>query len=261
VYSYLAYVDEAGDEGFSFDKGSSDWFILSAAVTRRENDMEVVRLVDDVRAKLKKDHRFMLHFKELSHQQRLFLVDLVGKARLRLVNIAIHKPSLEEKEKFAEKSRLYFYAMRLLLERLSWLCRDHSRPWEAADGKIKIVMSNRSSMSYDELREYLNRLKVQSESQDIRIDWKHIEPSLVISQPARNLMGLQIADAVAGSVYSALQKSAFGFIEDRYLRMLSKVFYRARGRTNGYGIKFYPSKAEELVKEDQLFAWFRLFQV
>lgn len=43
--SFVAYVDESGDEGFKFlpnAQGSSRWFVLSAMVIRRENDLQVV---------------------------------------------------------------------------------------------------------------------------------------------------------------------------------------------------------------------------
>jgi hypothetical protein len=40
---FRVYIDESGDEGFKFDqpgKGSSRWFVLSAVVTREENDRD-----------------------------------------------------------------------------------------------------------------------------------------------------------------------------------------------------------------------------
>jgi hypothetical protein len=43
--SFVAYVDESGDEGFKFlpnEQGSSRWFVLSAMVIRREKDLQVV---------------------------------------------------------------------------------------------------------------------------------------------------------------------------------------------------------------------------
>lgn len=47
--SFVAYVDESGDEGFKFlpnEKGSSRWFVLSAMVIRKENDLQVVESPD-----------------------------------------------------------------------------------------------------------------------------------------------------------------------------------------------------------------------
>jgi Protein of unknown function (DUF3800) len=55
-YSHVAYIDEAGDEGFKFavdgKKGSSEWFVLSAVIVRTEIDIATTKLVDRVRAKL-----------------------------------------------------------------------------------------------------------------------------------------------------------------------------------------------------------------
>lgn len=47
--TFIAYVDESGDEGFSFGRGSSDWFVLAAVITKQNNDLETVKLVDRVR--------------------------------------------------------------------------------------------------------------------------------------------------------------------------------------------------------------------
>ena len=44
--SFLAYIDESGDEGFVFNEdgsGSSRWFVLSAAVIRQVNDLQMVK--------------------------------------------------------------------------------------------------------------------------------------------------------------------------------------------------------------------------
>lgn len=44
--SFVAYVDELGDEGFKFlpnEQGSSCWFVLSALVIRKQSDLQVVR--------------------------------------------------------------------------------------------------------------------------------------------------------------------------------------------------------------------------
>jgi hypothetical protein len=41
--SFVAYIDESGDEGFKFAKGSSEWFVLSAAITRKRFDVATVK--------------------------------------------------------------------------------------------------------------------------------------------------------------------------------------------------------------------------
>ncbi len=256
MHSFVTYVDEAGDEGFRFDKGSSKWFVLSAVVARKEHDIEAVKLVDRVRNRIKKKPRADLHFRKLKHRQRLVLVDEISRARLRAVVVMIHKPSLREPEKFSERFRLYFYSTRLLLERVSWLCRDRRLASGRGDGSAKIYFSNRTSLKYGELKEYLRLLEEQSIVRDIRINWDVIRPDQIIPQPAHQMMGLQIADAVASGFFVAAEPSGHGFTEGRFARMLRPVVYKHGGRYLGYGVKIWPTKAEELVRRDQLHEWY-----
>ena len=64
------------------------------------------------------------------------------------MSVLIHKPSVKEPEKFRERYRLYFYAVRYLLERASWIRRDHRSRGDVGNGSGEIVFSNRSGMSY-----------------------------------------------------------------------------------------------------------------
>jgi hypothetical protein len=55
--SFIAYVDESGDEGFVFNpdgSGSSRWFVLSAAVIRQTNDLQMVSCLKGKRDVLQK---------------------------------------------------------------------------------------------------------------------------------------------------------------------------------------------------------------
>ena len=110
--SFVAYVDESGDEGFKFTQGSSEWFVLSAVITRKRYDVQTVKLIDDVRALLKCRSRKPLHFSHMKHEQRLPYVDTIAKAPLRTTSMLVHKPSLLEPEVFQERHRLYRYIVR-----------------------------------------------------------------------------------------------------------------------------------------------------
>src|SRR3954470_5576610 len=134
--SFIAYVDESGDEGFSFAAGSSEWFVLSALLLRRETELEGVKVLDGVKALLKKELRRPLHFRKLDHHQRVAYVTELAmqRARMRTVSVLVHKPSLKDVERFKGKYLLYRYATRFLLERVSWFCRDHRRVTDAGDG-------------------------------------------------------------------------------------------------------------------------------
>jgi Protein of unknown function (DUF3800) len=247
--SFTAYIDESGDEGFVFrpkESGSSRWLVLSAVVFRKSKDLEAVKTLRAVRAVLGKPPKYALHFRELRHEQRVPYVRSVAAAPIRTVSVLIHKPSITEPELFQnEAHRLYRYATRLLLERVSWLCRD-TRKASEGDGTCELIFSNRSAMSYKDLRSYLQRLKANP-SPDIRIDWSVIEPSKVQAINHDQLAGLQMADAVASSLFFALNLSQYGEVESRYFELLKPTVYRhEKSGALGYGLKFWPKSVEQL---------------
>ena len=257
VPSFRVYIDESGDEGFSFGQGSSDWFVLSAVITHTADDLAAVKVVDVVRQRLGRPERKPLHFRDLRHEHRLLFVDQVSQQPLRAVNVLVYKPSLIEPEKFQERYRLYFYAVRYLLERVSWYCRDHPRAGAGVGSVADLVFSNRSGMSYGELRDYLEVLKSRTDMLDVRVDWDVIRAERVTASSPGKRMGLQVADAVAGSFFYAVQPSRHGFTEDRYARMLRPIVYHHRGRYLGYGIKLWPREAEHRLQADERLAWIR----
>jgi hypothetical protein len=256
--SFRVYVDESGDEGFVFKSGgagSSRWLVLSAVVTRREEDHTVVSLMDKVRTLLGRQPRQQLHFAKLGHAQRTAYARTIGQARIRTVSVLIHKPSIRDPETFqAQKHQLYRYASRLLLERISWLCRDH-RIKDCGDGTANIIFSNRGQMSYDDLRAYLHKLKEMSAGGEVNIDWSAINPKAVSAVQHMQMAGLQVADAVASSAYAAVNPNQFGDTEDRYMRAILPVCYRYQGHLLGYGLKFWPGDLASLQKENPQLAW------
>ena len=243
--NFVVYIDESGDEGFIFKpdcSGSSRWFVLSAVIVRKENDLKMVSCLKEVRNILQKEPLKALHFVDLKHEQRIPYIRRIGELPIRTVSILIHKPSIAEPEKFQnEKYLLYRYAVRLLLERVSWLCRDHKRE-DDENGLAKIIFSNRSNMSYEEIRNYLRLLIKQSENnpQNCQIDFSVINPDLISSVEHKKLAGLQIADAVASGINFAVKVNRYHETEISYLQLLKKTIYRHKNSVLGYGIKLWP---------------------
>jgi len=250
-FSFRVYVDESGDEGFVFNpdgSGSRRWLVLSAVVTRQKNDLSLVRMLTEVRRTLGKEPKKQLHFSKLKHEQRVPYVRQIAAIPVRTISVLVHKPSIREPENFqSEKFLLYRYATRLLLERLSWFCRDHRNEGEG-NGKAEIIFSNRSNMSYEDMRAYLRRLKEKSDPNEVRIDWSFVDPDHVSAVNHEQLAGLQVADAVASSLYYAVQSSQYGEVEEKYAMLLQPTFYRHKGKAIGYGVKFWPEDIEALKK-------------
>jgi len=243
--SFIAYVDESGDEGFVFNpdgSGSSRWFVLSAAVIRQTNDLQMVSCLKEVRDVLNKAPKTPLHFVDLKHEQRVPYVRRVGALSIRTVSVLVHKPHITEPEKFQNtKYLLYRYATRLLLERVSWLCRDQRRDGEG-DGFAEIIFSNRSNMSYEEIRDYLRLLISQSETdpQKVQIDPTVIDPNRIRAVEHSKLAGLRGAERWAPGFHLPLKVNRYGETETSYLPHLHKSIYRHKGTAMGYGVKLWP---------------------
>jgi hypothetical protein len=258
-FSFRVYLDESGDEGFVFHAdgtGSSRWFVLSAVVVRKKDDPALVKLVGDARKLLGRKPRQHLHFSDLKHEQRVPYVRQIASSSIRTVSVIMHKPSIREPEKFqTEKFLLYHYATRFVLERVSWLCRDH-RAKEEGDGTAEVIFSNRSSMSYENLRAYLRLLKTKSDSMSVTIDWTVFDPDTVRAINHDQLAGLQVADAVATSFFFAVNLNRYGEVEDKYARLLWSSCYRHNRVVLGYGLKFWPEDAQKLKSANPHLAWF-----
>ncbi|MGA2092916.1 MAG: DUF3800 domain-containing protein [Sedimentisphaerales bacterium] len=265
--SFCAYIDESGDEGFKFrtapDEGaSSDWFILSAFVTRKKADLQTVRIIDKIRSELKYHPRKHIHWKKLKHPQKVRYAQFIASTQSRVMAVCVHKPSLMEPEKFSERYRLYFYAVRYLIERISWLVRDKHNPGKwGGDGTAELLFSNRQGMSYDEMRDYLRLLnKQQQAGQDIRIDFEKVPIENLKTQTPGKSMGLQLADAVAGAFFNALERDKFGNTEPRYIQTMAPVLYRENKNLQGYGFKIAPREAMLKLESEESLKWLATFK-
>lgn len=258
--SFVAYIDESGDEGFKFrtggKKGSSDWFVLSAYITRQVYDLETVKVLDQVRAELGIKPKSHVHWIGLKHQQRVRYVQLIAQKRARFISVCVHKPSLLEPEKFQERFRLYFYAVRYLMERLTWLARDFHSAQHGGDGKAKIIFSHRRQLSYTDLRDYLRRLEtMKADGLEIRIEFDCIDIDRIEAHSPGKIMGLQLADAVAGATFNALEKDAFGNTESRYISILLPLIHRHEGKVFGYGLKVVPRETAFSLSGEPTLEW------
>jgi len=257
--TFRCYIDESGCEGFAFDRGSSEWFILTGLFVRKEDDLSVTSIVDKVRAFLQKAPKKHIHWKDLKHEQKVYYIGEIAKTSIKVVSVCINKREITNVENFQQKNRLYFYATRYLLERLSWIARDDYQPnSDTGNGSIDFTFSNRSNISYKELNNYMNLLERMSEVEfDIRIEWTHI--GLMQALPPGKIRGLQLADACAGAFFNALEKNRFGYVEPRYIETLRSVVYCHGGRYMGYGFKIVPKKAAKALMEDRSKEWVQKF--
>jgi len=128
THSFLAYIDEAGDDGLAKYRepgkngGASHWLILSACIIRKTNSLEAVAWRNEILEKTQKDGR-ELHFVNLNHGQRVAAARCLSEKPVRITSVLAAKKPIPDGI-YTEKNQLYFYMTRYLIERISWLCRD-----------------------------------------------------------------------------------------------------------------------------------------
>lgn len=247
--SFIAYIDESGDEGFTFHEdgtGSSRWFVLSAVVMRRSNELAAVAALKAARNRLVFEPKKAFHFSDMRHEPRLVLMDEIAKVPFRTVSVISYKPDIPDPENYqANKYMLYRYLTRLLIERASWLCRD-CRKADGEDERVELIFSDRASMSYEAIKGYVGLLKQQADAgQWISIHWPSIDLDHLRAVQHAHLAGLQVADAVATSYMYGIRLSRLGIADPSYVRHLGGHVYRHRGNYLGYGVKFL-SRVETL---------------
>ena len=254
-YSYVAYIDESGDPGCSrvarkspSKGGQSHFLILGAYIVTINNDKHLVKLRDSIRDEIKPAAKKRdLHFKDLKHGQKTRYCQLLAAHRARMITVIINKEQLDKRQEFAkDPDQLYWYACRLLVERISWLC-DDTKPGQPHK-KVKLVFSNKGGMSYRQFRNYLANMR----GVDTQIRWNCIDENLVESKPHSQWAGLQFADGVTSAIAWGIEPQNLGILEPRYGQELKPIIYRYKnGKLRGYGIKILPDMEIGLSKEQR----------
>jgi soluble P-type ATPase len=215
AHSFVAYIDEAGDDGLTgkFRElgkrgGSSHWLIVSATVMRHAWIAHTVRWRDEILRKAEKQSR-ELHFVNLTHGQRLAASQYLAAKPIRATTVISNKRGIP-RAMYPEKNQLYFYTTRYAIERVSWICRDYRNVGDG-DGRVKIIFSRRGGMAYEEFRAYLYRLR----DQKTRIHWDAIDIDGIEAHDHSRIAALQIADVVTSAIAAGMEPDKFGNCEAR----------------------------------------------
>lgn len=193
--SFLAYIDESGDDGLHGNYrqpgsrgGSSHWLVISATVIRNSPAISPVRWRDEILSQMPDKRSRDVHFANLNHGQKLAAVRTIAAKPLRIISVLAAKPPIPP-DTYIERNQLYFYMTRYLIERISWLCRDYRRYATQGDGTVAITFSRRGGMSYEAFQDYLHRLHLDR-SGGVRVHWPAIDIDAVDAQDHRRLAGL-----------------------------------------------------------------------
>lgn len=127
--------------------------------------------------------------------------------------------------------QVYLFQLRMFLERLSWFARSH-------DEVATYTLAHIQNFKKEKLREYEAKLRGMS----TQIAWKHLDPAGGSIGHPTTMEQLQLADLAVSAIAPAFNPDEFGNTEDRYIRELSKQFYRhgSGAQLSSYGLKIHP---------------------
>lgn len=150
---------------------------------------------------------------------------------------------------------LYWWITRVLMEKVTDYCSRHANEHKIINPKIRFVFSRRGGKrSYDHLRAYLRRLQSQSEAGGLFINhsdikWDLIDHNQIHVVDSKQLVGLQLADIVAGAFFNALDISK---LNTSYAEQLKPIMAScSKNKVINYGLKTMPYIYQIPMKEEQ----------
>lgn len=268
-YSYVAYIDEAGDDGLKRirpldSNGSSEWLMVSGVVIKASREREVKQWVEGIQNKLWRHNARSLHFAKLSSNKKKFVCSQISELKARYFVVCSNKKNMKGYQnplasKIPSRNWFYCWMTRILLERITDFVAWKSQAEFGEIRKVKIEYSNRGGLSYDQMGAYFRWISYQGDNTFLKfgkINWETIDFNLLKVYPHYERAGLQLADIVASSFFKACDRFSTGECDPSFAKILQPRMARFRDHSknsvSGYGVKLLPSfKGASLLDEQQ----------
>lgn len=211
--------------------------MVAAVIVRDGRDAEARQYLADLRQGLGREPGQPLHFLKFTHAQRLKAAQALKGSPIRAVtSVILCKDPLRDSQKtrLTSADPMYLWALRLLIERISW-CVRRSRGTEA-----KLTFAEVKGFQGGKLHDYRKRLEARD---DVEIDWPILNGHpFQIGRPT-DVELLQVADTAASAIFQAVEPDPYGNTEPRYLKeMKPKIFCPDGKKLTSYGLKTFPSR-------------------
>lgn len=231
------YVDEAGDRGIS--AASSAHFVVSGVIVRDDADATVRGELAALRAALGRHAGQTLHFQKFSHSQRIKAAqDIAGASLAAISSVILCKRGFNQPlpagnmAYITNADPMYLWAIRLLLERVSWYIRDNG------GGEAIVTFAHVRRFPAHKLHNYRNALALSP----TEIHWPAFDGHPFRIDAPDKIELLQCADTAASAVFRAIEPDQYGNVERRYLDELRpKLYRRGAAKVTSYGLKVFPT--------------------
>jgi hypothetical protein len=256
VVKYVAYIDESGDPGLESLKpenpnGSSEWLVVSCFLTRIENDHKTVGWVKEIQSKFRNVQSPHLHYTDLLQgKKEIACRSLIDKPCRMFVAMSNKRNLVGYKNRNLQgsgnKDWLYWWLMRLLLERVTDYCDQQTIPPQRGEEKLRIIFSRRGGMKYIQFANYMEKLRRQSKVGMLYINqgdlnWSVVDDDEIFAYGHKERAGLQLADIVAGAFFQAVERNRPADCDPTCAIILKpRLALSKTNQTLGYSVKTMP---------------------
>lgn len=255
---YIAYIDEAGDDGLrriktADDRGASEWMVMSAILIKASREAEVLGWTKSIVGSLDQHQINHLHFRLLKDDKKTLVCSGIADLSVRIFVLLSHKKNMEgyrniraEKAKVNNTAWFYCWMSKLLLERVTAYCgrraiKDYGEP-----RPIRIEFSDRGGVKIEDIKNYYRYIKWQSDhdmlyDKRFDLDWSVVNIDEIHSYPNKMRAGLQLADVAASAFFTGIEPTPAGTVNPDYAKLLlPRICQGANHRRYGFGVKMMP---------------------
>ena len=258
---FIAYIDEAGDEGFGKLRnpagggGQSSWLILGAMIVAAVDDPLVPQWKREIRSRFPTMQSPDLHWSRLGHDKRVVVSSDLSVLPMRAALTLSHKVTISGSRwegTFKRPGYLYNYLTRWLLERLIDWCERQSRSDKTS---LRVVFSKRRGTNYGEMKRYLHKLSDNCDKfrSPRNTNWSVLDIEGIEVEDHSKRAGLQLADCVTSAFFTALEPNRYGNTEPSYAqRLIGNLIKNEAGQTVNTGLTVVPGLHAAAPNEPQL---------
>jgi len=180
--SMLVFIDDSGDPGFKFEKGSSEIFVISCVIFADELEAEKTAVaIKGFRRKLRFPDDVEFKFSKSRKSIKEGFLETINSFHFKIRSLVIKKALIKSDELRGNKNSFYSYAIKLLLQ--------HS-DGSVLDAKVRIDGSG-DRLFRKSFTTYL-RKQLNSDQRKVMKDCKLID--------SKSNVLVQMADMIAGAV-------------------------------------------------------------
>lgn len=259
-YSYVAYIDEAGDPGLTRVAprtlgGSSEWIVVSAALIPAELEADVGAWVAGMMKAMNSHQMRDLHFQKLNASRKSLACSFLAERNVRLFVVVSNKQNMEGYQnsraaKVPSDNWFYCWLTRVLLERVTDYVYAASMKRYGESRKVKLEYSERGGLRYSQMHAYYEWLKIKSASGKVAqflpfgdFQYSVLHPDLMRVYNHADRDGLKLPDIAASAFFKAVDIYQTRECDATFAKLLAPRMAKAPDTQQiaGYGVKLMPN--------------------